>query len=345
MMSRRFSLGASALVGIVLVVAAFIFWLPDASYATKPITFTFRGAQISGQVALPHEKQKQETDCLVFVHGDGEMDATALGYFDPYFSQFAERGWCSFAWDKPGIGGSEGDWLNYSMEDRAALVEAAIDALRAETGLQIGRVGLIGFSQAGWVMPKVGVAAKNIDFIVFVSPAVNWMAQSDYMTQLRRSFEADPKDKMADEAKLDTLINEGGRYEDFIALSERSAYISADYFSKARWEFAVRNAHADLSEDVRRLKGVQVLLMLGGQDGQVDAQESAATFKELLPADQLTLHMFDEAGHSMVPVAERKPMSGTDGLWLLGKVMLWGSEAFVDGYWATLNEFIAAQFE
>lgn len=344
-MSRRFSLGASALVGALLIMAAFVFWVPDSSYATKPISFTFQGTQISGQVALPRTAPQRPLDCLVFVHGDGEMDATALGYFDPYFSKFAEAGWCSFAWDKPGVGASGGDWLAFSMDDRAALVEAAIDALRADKALNVGRIGMIGFSQAGWVMPKVDVTSKGVEFIVFVSPAVNWMAQAHYMTRLRRDAAPDPADKVAQEAKVDALIERGGRYEDFVALSAGNIFINSEDFTRSRWDFVVRNAHADLSEDVQELQDVKVLLMLGGRDGQIDALNSAVTFEKLLPPVQLTIEMFDSAGHSMVPVTDRKPMRDADGLWLLAKLMLWGSEAFVDGYWAALNAFIAAQFE
>ncbi|MCF4099532.1 alpha/beta hydrolase family protein [Maritalea mediterranea] len=345
MIGRRVALGASAVLGLVLVVLAFVFWVPDAGYATKPFSFTYEDQKIAGQITLPNSPVGDQPNCIVFVHGDGAMDREAFGYFDPYFSQFAEQGWCSLSWDKPGVGQSSGDWLGYDMSDRTALVEAAIAALRADSGLAVDRVGVLGFSQAGWVMPKIDVAASNVEFIVFVSPAINWMKQSTYMTDLRRSFEPDSDAKMAAEAELDRLIETGGSYQEFLALSSQSELVDAEAFSEARWDFVVRNASADLRDDLRQLPEVPVLLLLGDRDGQVDAQESRVVFEELLPADQLEVHMFDKAGHSMVPVDRRKPMSGEDGLWLIGKIMLWGSAAFVDDYWATLNGFIAAQFD
>lgn len=344
MIGRRITIGASAVLGLVLVLVALVFWVPDAGYAAREFKFEYKGETIVGQISLPPQHESGPLDCIVIVHGDGEMDRAAFGYFDPYFSQFAEQGWCTLSWDKPGVGGSSGDWLSFDMAGRAALVDQAIAALRVEPTLEIDQIGVLGFSQAGWVMPKIDVQAGHVDFIVFVSPAVNWMAQSEYMTNLRRSFTPDSEAKMAAEAELDALINGGGSYDAFLALSNKSEFFTPDYFSEARWGFAVHNARADLSDDLAQLPPLPILLLAGGMDGQVDARKSVATFKEILPAEQLQVQLFEEAGHSMVPVDERRPMTGEDGLWLLGKVMLWGSGAFVDGYWATLNGFIAAQF-
>ncbi|WP_424983561.1 alpha/beta hydrolase family protein [Maritalea sp. S77] len=344
MMGRRATMGASVVLGLILILVGLVFWVPDAGYATRILRFEHKGKTIFGQISLPHNGEQAPLDCIVFVHGDGEMDRSAFGYFDPYFSKFAEHGWCAFSWDKPGVGDSDGDWLSYSMADRAALIDDAIAALRAAPNLDIDRVGVLGFSQAGWVMPQLDVEAGDIDFIVFVSPAVNWMAQSAYMTALRRRFAPDSDAKVAAEAELEALINDGAGYDAFLALSKRSEVFELDDFSKARWDFVVRNAQADLSEDLARLPNVPILLLAGGRDGQVDANKSVAAFKAILPPEQLQVHLFEDAGHSMVPTKERRPMTGEDGLWLLGKVMLWGSGAFVDGYWATLNGFIAAQF-
>lgn len=345
MISRRKLWGGSAVFGVVLVVLAFVFLSPDVGHATKQIEFRFDDKQVVGQIALPQNYAGTPIDCVVLVHGDGAMDRKAFGYFDPYFSQFAENGWCTLSWDKPGVEDSEGDWLSFSMADRAALVEAGIEALRNHQGVRVDQVGVTGFSQAGWVMPKIDVAAHQVDFMVFVSPAINWMAQSGYMTELRRSFAPDSAEKMAAEAQLDALIENGGSYEDYVRLSENVEFFEADDFSKEWWQFAVRNAAADMRDDLAALPEMPILLLAGGRDGQVDARNSVDEFERLVPENQLRVVWFDTAGHSMLPVETRKPMSGNDGLWLIGKVMLWGSGAFVDGYWAALNGFIATQFE
>ncbi len=149
MISRRAVFGTSAVLGLVLVVLAFVFLSPDVGHATKPIEYKFQDKLVTGHVTLPTDYDGQSIDCIVLVHGDGAMDRSAFGYFDPYFSQFAENGWCTLSWDKPGVESSEGDWLSFSMDDRAALVEASIEALRKRDGLSVDKVGVMGFSQAG----------------------------------------------------------------------------------------------------------------------------------------------------------------------------------------------------
>ncbi len=112
-------------------------------------------------------------------------------------------------------------------------------------------------------MPKIDVVAHQVDFLVFVSPAINWMAQSNYMTELRRSFAPDSAEKMAAEAKLDALIENGGSYADYVRLSETVEFFEADDFSAQWWQFAVRNAGADMTPDLAALPDLPILLIAG----------------------------------------------------------------------------------
>lgn len=66
--------------------------------------------------------------CMVFVHGSGGMPRDAYGYYESFWRLFARKGWCSLSWDKPGVGGSEGDWRLQSMKDRAADIASTIDS-------------------------------------------------------------------------------------------------------------------------------------------------------------------------------------------------------------------------
>lgn len=83
------------------------------------------GNTLQGVLILP-ATIKEITSCVVFVHGSGNTPRDAYGYYESIWRLFARKGWCSLSWDKPGVGGSGGDWRSQSMEDRAA---ASIDAL------------------------------------------------------------------------------------------------------------------------------------------------------------------------------------------------------------------------
>ncbi|MGJ8529583.1 alpha/beta hydrolase family protein [Maritalea sp.] len=341
---RHISFGAGALVGLVLLALTIWFLVPDTRTRAQEISFEFEGKRVVGKMMLPLKAQTEPINCLVFVHGDGAMPYDGLGYFDPYFSQFAEQGWCSFSWDKPGVGASEGNWLDFNMQDRADMVMAGLDALRANPNVEIGKIGLIGFSQAGWVMPKISADAADISFYIFVSPAVNWMQQSAYMTSLRHLETPIELAVKAVSDQLDMLLLEGKPFEDFEKLAAKHDSLDPSAFTKDRWQFAVRNANADLTEDLANLTNHPVLLFAGGRDGQVDAEQSVETFRHVLGGDQLQVQTYASAGHSMVEVDERRPMTDWDGIVLLTKVVFGGSDAFVEGYWATMEKFIAAQF-
>ncbi len=249
---------------------------------------------------------------------------------------------CVLSWDKPGVEGAEGNWLDNSMADRSALVQSAVQALKESPNLNVGKVGLMGFSQAGWVMPKINPSEHQVSFYIFVSPAVDWMAQSHYMSALRRNGEASSAEEMRIDDAVDQLLLTGAPYEEFVALARLEPEVEQTWFSKDRWAFVAKNSNSNLSEDLAQLRGHPVLLLAGAKDGQVDAKETMVEFTNVLGED-LIAHMFDTAGHSMIAVRERRPMDDGDGLWLLLQVILQGQEAFVPGYWAAIEDFIAAQ--
>lgn len=339
---KSLPLGFGVLLALLLVLASFWFLSPDSSYVETAFVFNHEGQPIKAKLIKPLGSKIGPIDCVVMVHGDGAMTYDAHGYFAPYFSFFTERNNCVLSWDKPGVDGAHGNWLNYSMADRAALVGSAIQALRHHPQLDVGRVGLMGFSQAGWVMPKINPREQNLSFYIFVSPAVNWMRQSSYMSELRRNGQAATPEALRVEAALDKLILGGGSYDDFLELAGSEEAVDQSWFTKDRWDFVVTNAGSDLTSDLEQLGDAPILLLLGGRDGQVDTKETLDVFSKVL-GDRLVAHLFDRAGHSMIGVDDRKPMDDGDGLWLLLQVMLQGQDAFVPGYWAAIDDFIAAQ--
>ncbi len=344
-MKKRFSFGLGAVVGLLLLVLSFLFLSPDQSYSQSDFQFHHDGQRVSGSLILPRDAKNEPRDCVVFVHGDGAMDREGLGYFAPYFSHFAERGMCVLSWDKPGVGASEGNWLSFDMAARAELVKAAINALRAQSRFDVRSVGLMGFSQAGWVMPKIAAKENDIHFYIFVSPAVNWQRQSQFMSALReRDLGAEAiAARRASGAPVDALLAANEPYAAFEALATSRDDVDGNAFSKDRWDFVRANMHADLTADLQKIGDAPVLLLLGARDGQVDAEESRKVFQEKLKADQLKVGWFDEAGHSLIHVDEQKPMDEWDGLVLLTKVMIGGKSAFAPGVWAAIDEFLAAQ--
>lgn len=141
------------------------------TYALREEQVTIAGATqpLHGVLALP-EHGNGPFGLVVFVHGDGPQDATGETFYRPMWESFAAAGYASLSWDKPGINGAPGDWLDQSMDDRAAETHAAIRWARARPDIDAARIGVWGASQAGWVLPKVAAQDPGLQFMIVVSP-------------------------------------------------------------------------------------------------------------------------------------------------------------------------------
>ena len=111
---------------------------------------------------------------VVLVDGSGDGACDDWGEWP---ERFAGCGAVVLSHDKPGCGGSPGNWLEQTFEDRAHESLAALDVLRAHPACSGQPVGLLGFSQGGWVA-LLAATEGDVDFVVSVSgPGVTPEAQ------------------------------------------------------------------------------------------------------------------------------------------------------------------------
>jgi pimeloyl-ACP methyl ester carboxylesterase len=74
-------------------------------------------------------------------------------------------------YDKRGVGGSTGDCNTATFDDLAGDVIAAVGYLKTRSDIDRNQIGLLGISQAGWVMPLAAVRSKDIAFLISISGA------------------------------------------------------------------------------------------------------------------------------------------------------------------------------
>lgn len=94
---------------------------------------------------------------LVLVDGSGPATRDA---WQGVPGRLARHGIATLRHDKPGCGGSPGDWRAQSFADRADEALAALATLRERAGVE--RAGLIGYSQGGWVALLAAVTAPGL---------------------------------------------------------------------------------------------------------------------------------------------------------------------------------------
>jgi len=105
---------------------------------------------------------------IILVHGSG---AENREYILPFARFLIRRGVAVLGYDKRGVGGSSGDWNTASFDDLAGDVVAAFEYLKTRRDVDPRHIGLLGVSQAGWVMPLAAIRTKDMAFLISVSGA------------------------------------------------------------------------------------------------------------------------------------------------------------------------------
>ncbi|MFF5205799.1 alpha/beta hydrolase family protein [Streptosporangium sp. NPDC000396] len=291
-----------SVLAVVLLAAglgAVVVYQSDYDIREEQVTVTGGTQPLKGVLAWP-TKGKGPFGLVVFVHGDGPIDATHDTNYRPLWEAFAQSGYASLSWNKPGVGGAPGNWLDQSMEDRARETMAAIAWAKSRPGIDGHRIGLWGASQAGWVMPKVAARMPDLRFVIAVSPAINWLQQGRFntMAELRAKNTPEPEIQ-AELAKRETrlkLLRKGVTFDEYRAAIGDVQGLTAD-----RWRFINKNYTSDAKKDLAAMR-TPVLLALGGHDINVDVADTEAGYRKLLrEPGRLQVKHYPDATHGIVP--------------------------------------------
>lgn len=252
------------------------------------------GGRLDGALTTPKDSAGPY-GLVLLVHGDGATGASRDGNYDPIREAFAQAGFATLAWNKAGIDGAPGDWLDQSLADRGAEVAAALDWARTRPEIDPSRMGAWGVSQAGWVLPPIAAKRPDLKFLVLVGPAINWLRQGEYnlLADLRGASEQERQRALARRAANVALLARGATYREYL-----DSKVDADPMTEARYGFVLRNFRADATADIGRI-GVPTLVLLGGADRNVDTAETARTYAARMRPGLLTEHTFANATHSL----------------------------------------------
>jgi pimeloyl-ACP methyl ester carboxylesterase len=262
-----------------------------SAHDVRAVSFIVDNSVVSGTLVLPHDLDNPPI--ALIIHGDGPQDRFSGGGYFPIINTLLDAGIGVFTWDKPGIGGSAGNWLNQTMDNRATEALAARQAIAEFDTIDIDQIGFLGFSQAGWVLPRI---AKEITpaFSIIIGGAVSWRDQGTYYNRVRMTAEGiDPNEithRLADRTANNDVL--------FSSPIVPTTQVDMD---SARLRF-VGNAYWENStDDISSMQG-PVLAIWGEQDLNVDALTNAAIFKEQLTplTDKRTFVIVPNATHSLL---------------------------------------------
>jgi uncharacterized protein len=276
-----------------------------SEYPHTEVQFSTDQGLIAGTLILPGEAD--DPPIAIFVHGDGPQDRFSSDGYLVQMRLLLEAGVGVYSWDKPGVGESEGNWLHQSMSDRAREADAALRAVQQIDYVNPSKVGFLGFSQAGWVVPEAVGPGTTAAFAILVGGAVNWEEQGAYYGRQRRAQEVPRASLTAD----------------------RSAFVE-------------RNRGAD-GRDALSKVSVPFLALFGSGDLNVDPVADSEAYRQIVMPLRLEnkVVVVPEATHGLLraPLFNYQLVSQWPD-WLLAMYVMAGRYAFAPGVWQQTADWI-----
>lgn len=244
-----------------------------AEYKLEEVEFQSHTAKLSGTIVFPENTTLSAA--AVFVHGSGEQTR------DLRLAQsLAAHGIATLVYDKRGVGKSGGSYeskQSVSGHNISLLADDAASALRLlrrhsrTEGLP---VGLIGISQAGWIVPLAAERARSADFLVLWSGPVCKVSEEDIYSIYTADRDSDSPPVYAQ------------------ALAART--------HKYIWPSFLGN-DTNPSESLARLK-IPALWIFGGHDGSIPVDLSIQNLKNLVASNKEYAYvLFSRLGHNNIP--------------------------------------------
>ncbi|MFM1920096.1 MAG: hypothetical protein RLZZ303_1730 [Candidatus Hydrogenedentota bacterium] len=255
---------------------------------------------------------------LVFFHGSGD------NMRHHYFSEatfLAEQGVAVLVPDKRGNHESEGNWKDVGFDALAEDGIAGVRHLMQRDDIQADRIGVIGISQACWIMPLAATKCPDIRFIVAISGAMVSVEEEGFYDFDWRLQQAGYGEEIRGRARalveLDNAVTRGTA--DMAALVAEIKAVRKEPWFKAMEFHPAPHGVADRAFYGRiidhdpmplwRELHLPVLFVYGMEDESVDAPTSIALLRPLLdePGRDFTLKTFEGANHGIrVPGLEAK---------------------------------------
>ena len=138
----------------------------EGGYETQEVTYYNGSIRLSGLLFIPDGPGPHPA--AAFIHGSGVSHRERFWYLSPA-DHLAKQGIMVLLPDKRGCGKSGGEWHIASFEDFAADAIAAVNFIYDQSAADQSRIGLVGFSQGGWIAPLAASQNEKIKFIVSVS--------------------------------------------------------------------------------------------------------------------------------------------------------------------------------
>jgi len=300
--------------------------------------FSNGDVQLAGTLISPSTGGKHPA--IILVHGSG---AENRDFILPFARFLIRRGIAVLGYDKRGVGGSTGDWNTASFEDLAGDVVAAFEYLKARSDIHPTQIGLLGVSQAGWIMPLAAVRAKDLAFLISISgagvpPAETTIDQAQNEMTARGMKPETVADIVAIMKLQYQFARTGQGWDEYAAAREKLAArigrppdTMPGTPDHPYWQSIRHSYFYDPAPTLRQL-GVPALALFGGLDNNILAEKNRAAWEAALKAGghrDYALRILPKANHYQW---EAKTGSNAEMMSL---------QRFVPDYFTTIQDWLA----
>ncbi len=175
----NFTLFSNLFICLVLTILPKTIFSQSIDFTIEDVKFESEGDTLAGSILIP----KKTFAAVVIVHGSDpvkrEMEFAKL---------LAKEGIAVLTYDKRGVGQSGGVYVGPSVGTNnidstnlnllAYDASAAINTFRSFVKNKKIQIGLIGFSQAGWIIPLAAEKNKEVNFMaIFSGPVISTLEQ------------------------------------------------------------------------------------------------------------------------------------------------------------------------
>jgi dienelactone hydrolase len=151
----------------------------STDFTIQDVKFESQGITLAGSIVKP----KNPFAAIVIVHGSDPVKREM-----EFAKRLAKEGIAVFTYDKRGVGESGGFYVGPSVGTNnidttnlnllSSDANEAVDAFRSYLKDKKIKIGLVGFSQAGWIIPITACKNPQVEFMVLFScPTITTLEQ------------------------------------------------------------------------------------------------------------------------------------------------------------------------
>lgn len=230
---------------------------------------------------------------------------------------FLDRGFAYFMIDKPGSGDSQGALHDDSVfAQMSRIVVDAATTLRAHPRIDARRIGLVGSSQAGYIMPIVISQNPDISFMIGLScPGENSIEQWNYLIERQMVCEGVPPERARKSADMFFLLrttDDRQKFDEALSFFEKHPILikSVGYdslFSRQLRDWWPRT-NDERTESrfnpmtlVRKIR-IPLFLAFGERDTQIDPRQAAEAYRNAAAVagnEHVAIRLFAHSDHNL----------------------------------------------